>query len=79
MDLTIEDEKGKTWDLPTWRLRKSEEELGEEVPWLLALPLLCSMFATVQSPNFTRRGDNLIMDRMKKDMAYVEVLPCSFV
>ena len=52
-------------------LHEAEEKLREEAPWLLALSLPPTVFATMQSVNFTRQSDELMA--RKKVMAHTSV------
>ena len=70
LDLTKEDANGKKWDLSDLKTQNEvEEKLRDESPWLLALSLPASVFATTQSLNVTRQSDKL-MER-RKVMAHI--------
>ena len=64
-DLTTEDVNGRKWDLSDLKTQnEAEAKLREEAPWLLALSLPSTVFATTQSLNFARQSDKL-MERKK--------------
>ena len=70
LHLTTEDVNGKQWDLSDLKTQnEAEAKLREKAPWLLALSLPSTVFATTQSLNFTRPSDNL-MER-KKVIAHI--------
>ena len=63
--MTTEDENGKKWDLSDLKTQNEiEVRLREESPWLLALSLPSTVFATTLSLNSTRQNDKL-MERRK--------------
>ena len=65
LDLTTEDENGKKWDFSDLKTQNEiEVRLREEFPWLLALSLPSTVFATTPSLNSTRQNDKL-MERRK--------------
>ena len=64
LDLTTEDENGKKWDLSDLKTQNEiEVRLRQESPWLLALSLPSTVFATVRSLNSTRQNDKLMVRR----------------
>ena len=65
LGLTTEDENSKKWDLSDLKTQNEIElRLRDESPWLLALSLLSTVFATSRSLNSTRQNDKL-MERRK--------------
>ena len=78
LDLTTEDENGKTWDLSDLKTQnETEVRLREESPWLLAPSLPSTVFATTRSQNYTRQNDKL-MER-RKVMAHMSFAVKIFV
>ena len=70
LDSTTEDANGKKWDFyDLTSQNEAEEKLRKDAPWLLAISLPSTVFATTQSQNFTRQNDKL-MER-KKVMAHI--------
>ena len=65
LDLTTDDENGKKWDFSNLKTQnETKVRLREESPWLLALSLPSTVFATTRSLNSTRQNGKL-MERRK--------------
>ena len=62
VDLTTVDENDRKRDLSDFEIQKQADgKLREEAPCVLALSLLFTMFATIQSLNFRRQSDKKVM------------------